>query len=100
MTFLGRHLILTTLDEIPRSMRACPGHLAISHNELTALQAKDGETFKQLAAIVESEDAAEARQVFTYKHWKLRKSNRIAPSTRLAMLGAVTKSWHREKILA
>ena len=94
MKFLSRKIILTSLDQIPRSMRACPGHLVLNIQELNSLKAGEGKTFKAIAAICEAEDAAEARTVYRYDKWKPKK---LGLSGRLAALGVVTKSWHREQ---
>jgi hypothetical protein len=36
-TFLGRRVIMTTLDEIPRAFRACPGYIALNPREVEAI---------------------------------------------------------------
>jgi hypothetical protein len=87
MKFLGRHVIPTTLDPLPRPLRALPGVIAISHLELEALARDDGGTFKMLADIVRAEDAADAR--FAFRPVAPRRRVRLDPSARLRMLAAI-----------
>ncbi|MDO8533260.1 MAG: hypothetical protein Q7S17_00765 [Xanthobacteraceae bacterium] len=54
----GRKVVRTTLDPIPRAFRTAPGAIAINERELAALAAGDGDTFKEIAAIVTAEDLA------------------------------------------
>ena len=90
--FLGRRIILTTLDPFPpaRNFRVAPGVIAMNHREAKALRAGDGETFKKLAAIAMAEDAAEARRIGIGQKWKPSK-RKIRPSGRLFLLNAIYK---------
>lgn len=87
MKFLGRRILMTTLDPVPRSMRAVPGIIVMNHLEKAKLEENDGETFKLLAEIVQAEDAADVHRTYIYRKGKKRKK-RINPSSRLMMLQA------------
>lgn len=86
--FLGRRVILTTLDPLPRPFRAAPGVFAMNHREAAALRAGDGAVFKELAEIAYAEDDAEMRRVFVVRKWK-RPKKKIKPSSRLFLLNAI-----------
>lgn len=85
MMFLGRRIIMTTLDPVPRPLRAVPGLLVINHLEREALKRVDGEIFKMLADIVQAEDAADARLP---QQPAPKRRTKLAPSTRMSMLDA------------
>jgi hypothetical protein len=88
-TFLGRRVIMTTLDEVPRAFRACPGYIALNPREVEAIERnapEDKATVEELLAIVFAETAADA----SLRMPKVRKrTRRLGPSTRLAMLGTL-----------
>lgn len=86
MTFLGRRIIPTTLDPLPRGHRAVPGVLVINHLERAALDRGDGDVFKMLADIVQAEDAADAR--LTLRPRAPKRNAKLDPSTRMSMLYA------------
>lgn len=88
MIFLGRKVIVTTLDDIPRLFRCVPGYLALNAAEIAALERNDGDTFKHIAEIVKAEDMADALLQMRPKPRRRKKAN-LSPSTRMAMLHAV-----------
>ena len=86
MNILGRRVLITTLDPIPRNFRAAPGVIAMNNSEIKALQNNDGEKFKELAEIIQAEDAADAMLQMR----KLpKRQNKLGPSIRLSMLNAI-----------
>ena len=87
MMFLGRRIVPTTLDPLPRQHRAAPGVLAVNHLERAALDCGDGEVFKMLADIVQAEDAADARLALRPRAPK--RKAKLDPSTRMSMLDAI-----------
>lgn len=91
MIFLGRRVLLTTLDPLPRPFRAAPGVFAMNHREAEALRRGDGKVFKELTEIVQAEDAAEARNIGVRRHRKPlgRRGPKLNPSTRLFMVNAI-----------
>ena len=93
MKLFERRIIMTTLDPIPRTFRACLGHLALNDRELRSIRRNDPEdyeTIKEIAEIVEAEDAAEARNVFKFKPRNVTaKTPKISPSNRMAMLAVL-----------
>jgi hypothetical protein len=87
MMFAGRRILMTTLDPIPRNMRAAPGCIALRQDELDALNRLDGEKFKEIIDIVKAEDWADA--LLQMRPKPMKRPKHTSPSTRLAMLGAV-----------
>lgn len=86
MRLFGRKIILTTLDEIPRRFRASPGYLALNQSEINALKSNDGNTFKRILDIVQSEDMRDA--LLKYEKPKVRKTT-LQPSSRMARLNVL-----------
>ena len=86
MMFLGRRIIPTTLDPVPRPLRAVPGVLAINHLEQAALERGDSEVSNMLTDIVQAEDAADARLVLQVIIGE--RNAKLDPSTRMSMLYA------------
>jgi hypothetical protein len=86
MTVFGRRVLLTTLDPVPRGLRAAPGLLAMNKAELEAFRAGERETFRTIAAICSAEDHAEA--MLTLRQPQPRRHRLNAP-TRMFMLRAV-----------
>ena len=86
MNILGRRVILTTLNPIPRNFRAAPGVIAVNSAEIKALENNDGAKFKELADIIHAEDMADA--VLQMRKLPKRR-NKLGPSTRLSMLNAI-----------
>ena len=82
-TFAGRRVLVTTLDDVPRAFRAAPGVIALNPDEIAALERNDGQTFKRIIAIVQAEDARDARWQMTTPP---RRKQRLRPSIRLSML--------------
>jgi len=88
-TFLGRRVIMTTLDEVPRAFRACPGYIALNPREVEAIERNtedDTAVVKELVEIALAETAADARLAMVAPKKRRR---RLGPSTRLAMLGTL-----------
>ena len=69
MIFLGRRVILTTLDPLPRSFRACPGVFAMNRRERAALTYVIERSISQKARVV-SEDERESglREILNFGH--------------------------------
>lgn len=86
MIVLGRRVIETTLDDIPRSFRAVPGYIAMNRTEIDAFRRGDAETFKRIVGIISAEDMADAL-LQTQKRPK--RLARTSPGTRMAMLRVV-----------
>lgn len=94
MSFLGRRVIMTTLDPMPprRDFRFAPGLIAMNHREARELAEGDGDTFKALAALVHAEDALESRNIGVRRRWKRpnsKRSPKLNPSSRLSMVNAI-----------
>lgn len=87
MPFMGRRLLMTTLDPLPRSFRTAPGLLAINHREAEALRRGDGAVFKELVDICHAEFAAEVVQAYRPRRWKPLKN--ASPSARLHSANAI-----------
>lgn len=83
MIILGRRVIETSLEDIPRAFRAVPGYLAMNRAEIDAFRSAEGETFKRIVDIVKAEDMSDAVLQFQKKP---KKPTRTSPSTRMAML--------------
>lgn len=60
--FAGRRIIETTLDPIPRLLRARPGCIAMNSGEIARLRDGCGATFKRMMAIVRVEDFHDLRR--------------------------------------
>lgn len=84
----GRRVLPTTLDPVPRGLRAAPGCIAMNAEEIAALQANDGEVFKYFVALVHAEDHADA--LLAMRRPKKRK-RKLGPSVRLSMVNAIYK---------
>ena len=88
-TFIGRRVIMTTLDPIPPLHRALPGCMAMNAREVRAIERNEPEdraTVEYLLAVVLAETSRDANLAMP----KLRKRTRpLGPSTRLAMLRAL-----------
>jgi hypothetical protein len=88
-TFLGRRVVMTTLDEIPPRLRALPGCVAMNAREVEAVERNapgDRATVDELLILVFAEVARDARLAMP----KVAKRKRaVGPSTRLAMLRAI-----------
>lgn len=83
MIILGRRIIETTLEDIPRASRACPGYLAMTKDEIAAYQRNDGPTFKRIVDLVRAEDMVHA---LLQLQKKPKRPTRTSPATRMAML--------------
>lgn len=94
MTFLGRRIIATTLDPIPRSFRAVPGYLALNQFEIAAIgrnSLADTDTIKPIMEIVQAEDMADVNRTFIFKPRKVsRKTPKLGPSLRLFMVNTLS----------
>ncbi len=84
----GRKVIHTALDPIPRTFRACPGHIAMNPRELAAVQAGDREVVEELVDILQAEDAAEARGILHHPLYR-RPTRALAPSARMRQAAAL-----------
>src|ERR1022692_1139426 len=93
MHLFGRTIMLTTLDPIPRAFRAAPGVLAMNQIEIDSCQRNaldDAVIIKPIIEAVQAEDMADALRTFIHKPRKVtRKTPKIAPSHRMAMLNAI-----------
>jgi hypothetical protein len=67
LIFLGRKVIPTTLDPVPRSFRASPGHLVLNHREIQGLRNGDGKIFKEITEIIIAETRGEALNIWRNK---------------------------------
>jgi hypothetical protein len=67
MYFLGRKVIPTTLDPVPRNMRAVPGCLVLNGREIQALEDSDGAVFKKLSEIAIAETRGDALRTWRRK---------------------------------
>lgn len=95
MMFCERRIIPTSLEPIPRSLRASLGYIAMSPKEIAALkrnQPADYDILAEVVKICQVEDSADAFAFRTFK-FKPRKvtanTAKLAPSHRMAMLNAV-----------
>ena len=87
MMFAGRRVIVTTLDPVPRNMRAVPGYLALNQSEVDALNRNDGDKFKEIIDICKAEDWSDA--VLQVRRKPLKRLRKTSPSARLALLSVV-----------
>jgi hypothetical protein len=87
MTLFGRRVIVTTLDPVPRGLRASPGVLAMNRDEIDAIERSDEETFGRIISIVQAEDMVDALLAMRTPRPRRRA---LGPSTRLFMLGTLT----------
>jgi hypothetical protein len=88
MIFCGRHVVPTTLDPIPRLLRALPCVLAMNAREVMAIAEGDRETTEQLSDFALAENAADARLRMRIL-LRLPQASALRPSDRLALLAAV-----------
>lgn len=63
-TFMGRRVIMTTLDPVPRGMRAVPGFIVLNHREFAALGNDDDRVVEEIAEICIAETMADAKGVY------------------------------------
>lgn len=93
MIMFERRVIPTILDPIPRSFRACLGHLALNQREIDAIRRNsedDADTIKEIMEIVQAEDMADANRTFIFKPRKVNsKTPKLGPSVRMSMLNVV-----------
>jgi hypothetical protein len=60
MIFCGRKIIPTTLDPVPRLLRAVPGYIVLNEREIGGLISNDGDVFKEIIEICMAETRADA----------------------------------------
>lgn len=87
MSIFGRRIITTTLDPVPRGLRAAPGMLAMNAREQAALSAGDKAVLREIVDVCQAEDAAEARLVLRPR--PPRRCRPMSPSTRIGLLAAL-----------
>ena len=84
--FLGRQVVMTELEDIPRGHRALPGCIALNSREVKAIERNaedDNKIVKQLIEFALAETAADARLTMVTPRKRRR---RLGPATRMAML--------------
>jgi hypothetical protein len=93
MKMFERIVIPTILDPIPRSFRACLGHIVLNQREIDACRRNsedDRDTIEEIMDIVQAEDMADANRTFIFKPRKVNsKTPKIGPSVRLSMLNVI-----------
>ena len=89
MIVLGRRVVMTTLDDIPRAFRVAPGVLALNAAELEAIRRNDeadADVIRPILDIVRAEDMADA--LLQTRPRPPKRLAKLGPSIRLSMLAA------------